>query len=92
MFLRIKRRSPDPATVVVMSPNRCRFSTALEPAMARERSDRRLDDRKVPVGVAGHDVHDQYHRIPAPRLRAIVASRASAVVKRARFAFTIDTS
>ena len=30
----------------------------------------------------------QNHRAPAPRLKASVASRASAVVKRPRFAFT----
>ena len=40
--------------------------------------------------VADHaHVHGQFHRMPAPRLSAIVARSAMAVVKRARFAFTL---
>jgi len=49
--------------------------------MTSKRSDRRLGDAGMPVlavGNAGHGGHDQYHRTPAPRLRAISASTASA--------------
>jgi hypothetical protein len=49
--------------------------------MTRKRLDRRLR-------AAVLDRHGYHHRIPAPRLIAIVASSAIAVVKRARFAFT----
>jgi hypothetical protein len=43
-------------------------------------------DRRLRAAVL--DRHGYHHRIPAPRLIAIVASSAIAVVKRARFAFT----
>ena len=51
-----------------------------EPAVACERAGCRFGRRDI-----GHSNH---HRIPAPRLMAIVARSMSADVKRARFAFT----
>jgi hypothetical protein len=51
--------------------------------------------RSTAVGHQGrnheHDVHGQYHLMPAPRDRAIVARSDTAMVKRARFAFTAPT-
>jgi hypothetical protein len=51
-----------------------------EPAVACERAGCRFGRRG--------DGHSNHHRIPAPRLMAMVARSMSAVVKRARFAFT----
>jgi hypothetical protein len=64
-----------------------------EPAMAREGAD--LRSGRAGVGVESgpdHRCHGQNHRTPAPRLMAIDARSASAVAKRARFAFTFVPS
>src|SRR4029079_6976767 len=54
------------------------------PAMARERAEPPI------IGVGGvlDHGHGQYHLMPAPRDRAMVARSDRAKVKRARFAFT----
>jgi hypothetical protein len=57
--------------------------------VTRERAARRFSRRG---GHHGHHNISAYHRMPAPRLMAITARRASAVVKRARFAFTMTPS
>lgn len=54
-----------------------------EPAVTCERAGFRFGRRG--------DGQSNHHRIPAPRLMAIVARSVSAVVKRARFAFTKDS-
>ena len=47
--------------------------------------------RRSPPALLRLGVHGQYHRMPAPTLRAIAASAATTQVKRARFAFTVPT-
>ena len=43
------------------------------------------------LGGVAHAVHGQDQRMPAPTVSAMATSVATAQVKRARFAFTIDS-
>ena len=68
------------------------FNASAVPPRARERS---WQERTGP-GRPGRPEpsaceSSQLHRMPAPRVRASDAMSASAVVKRARFAFTMDS-
>jgi hypothetical protein len=61
---------------------RCRVGPASRPAMT---------GFGAGLGGMALAVHGQDHRMPAPTVSAMAASVATAQVKRARFAFTIDS-
>ena len=65
-----------------------------EALVMSDRIARVVPGRRLDTVGRGRDVcrHGQFHRIPAPTVRAMLARSVSAQVKRARFAFTCSPS